>query len=152
MSNLETIYDNNLQTQIENVVTITKSIYQNSMELNQLIDDIDFTKILKCYHMEMEAKFRKEYEPIQASLVKTLQWHEQMAQRHIVQKFKQTEDDLKKTQATLNKQRSTMAKSLEQSQEVLNKALIKRNDIIVRIIKSVKTVENLKENVSERIL
>lgn len=133
---------------METAILAMKSVYENSMELERLINDIDFTKILQCHHMEMEAKCRKEWEPIYNQFVKNAQWHDRMAQRNIVREFKQAEEKLKSAQETMRNQKETMAKSLQQSYTVLDKAGLKRNEVMVNIIRGVRVIESLKENVS----
>ncbi|TMW53882.1 hypothetical protein DOY81_001053, partial [Sarcophaga bullata] len=149
LSNLETIIKQNNQAEMESATMAMKKIYENSMELERLINDIDFTKILQCHHMEMEAKCRKEWEPIYNQFVKNSQWHDRMAERHIVREFKQAEEKLKSAQETMRNQKETLAKSLQKCYAVLAKAGLKRNEIMVNIIRGVTVIENLKEKLKK---
>ncbi|KAM7353601.1 uncharacterized protein ACRADG_005596 [Cochliomyia hominivorax] len=122
-------------------------MYQYSIELNSLLHKIDFTKILQCHHMEMETKCHQEWQPFQEGFLKTVKWQEQMEQRSIVQKYRQTEGKKHELEEAYLREKETMEKSLKQSWEQTKEATEKRNELIVNLIKGTKDMEEQKKKV-----
>lgn len=124
-------------------------IYHDSVQLNKLLQGIDFTKILQCHYMEMEKKLQLEWQPLQQAFSKTAKLEEQMEQRTIVQEYREKLKDLEKVKIDYEKDKESVEKSLQQSSEQIQEAIAIRNVLIVKIIKESKDLANVKEMVRE---
>lgn len=145
--NLETITSHHDSNVFENYQKTSLKLFKDTVELKNLINNIDFTKILQCYHMEMEAKCRKECQPIQECFVKTIKWHEKMEKRQIVQNYYQAEIALREAETDSKNQLVSMENNLKHSLELVSHAYEKRNELIVNLVTGEKEFELLKEKV-----
>ncbi|XP_037808931.1 uncharacterized protein LOC119601821 [Lucilia sericata] len=145
--NLQTVTSN--QQAVETCDQISMGIFQQTLELNSLLKQIDFGKIVKCHHMEMEGKFLKESQPIQDAMSHTQEWYEKMEQRHIVRKYRQAEIANREAEQEARKELDAMRLSDKESMEKLLQAKDKRNVLIVSLIQEAKEIEALNKKLDK---
>lgn len=97
--------------------------------------------------MEMEARCRKEWQPIEDCFITTLNWHQQMEQRHVVQRYRQAEIAYCEAENSNKIQLKSMEESLKQSIELINKGKDRRNNILVALIKGRENLDDFNKKV-----
>ncbi|XP_046812515.1 uncharacterized protein LOC124421415 [Lucilia cuprina] len=145
--NLQTVTSGHLA--VENCDQMSMGIFQQILELNSLLKQIDFGKIVKCHHMEMETKFLKESQPIQEAMSHTQEWYEKMEQRSIVRKYRQVAIANREAEEKAQKELDAMRISGKESMDKLLQAKDKRNALIVAIIQEAKEIEAFKEKLDK---
>lgn len=127
-------------------------MYQYNVELNNLMDKYEFSKILQCHHMEMLTKCHQEWQPLEEGFMKTTKWQEETEQKSIIQKYGQKEDELLEEKEEYQRKKESLGEYLRQIMDNIEEIIDKRNELIVNLIKASKEMGDLKQKVCKLLL